>query len=546
VALAGAAISAGVTVHSLGVYLPSLNTPHTAIEGVPHPASPLPPAPGLSRRLSFVVIDGLSWEAARSLDDLLPLRRRGVFRSLAVGFPSYTSPALTSFVTGLAPRDSGTRRNGDLDGVKGLDSLLLAAHDAGVPQRLFSRGFGDFGTILAPPAGTPVYKGRFAPAVELVRLGLAGGAEAPAKGPARALDWYHWGEVDESSHLHGSVSPEAREEAHNAAAFAARYAAALDLEQDTLVVLSDHGHLPEGGHGGDEPVVSHAFFLGVGGLFRRGVELGERPMRDVAATLAVLGGLRVPSSNLGLPMLDALALSDAETSFLLAAPFDEASRFLCQLRPAAACAQIDPLVDRLRGADPSAWEEAEALHASLDAARERDLDTRRARRGQIRLGAALVLLGLAALVGLRALRRRGLGFTSWWRAGVDAPALLAPVLLAVVYVAFLAQRGYRPTFSHLMPVPLFAGDATPAGAAAVAAVAALARIRRPGRHAPWVMLAATIVPFSLLSAWVGADPVTPPPNVEGALVFLLGPAIPAAAVAAVALAWMEERRALRG
>jgi hypothetical protein len=37
--------------------------------------------------------------------------------------------------------------------------------------------------------------------------------------------------------------------------------------------------------------------------------------------------------------------------------------------------------------------------------------------------------------------------------------------------------------------------------------------------------------------------VTPPPNVAGALVFLLGPAILSAAVGAVAMAWMSGRAA---
>jgi hypothetical protein len=49
------------------------------------------------------------------------------------------------------------------------------------------------------------------------------------------------------------------------------------------------------------------------------------------------------------------------------------------------------------------------------------------------------------------------------------------------------------------------------------------------------------VPFTLLAAWVGADPVTLPPNVAGVLVFLLGPAILAAALGATVLAWMGSR-----
>jgi Type I phosphodiesterase / nucleotide pyrophosphatase len=539
VALASVAVSAITTVYVLGAYLPTLNTPHTSLEGVPHAPLPTAPTPGLARRLSFVVVDGLSYDVARSLEELRPLRRDGVVRSLAVEFPTYTSPSLVSFVTGLGPRDSGVRRNGDLHPVVGLDSVLLAAGDARVPITLFGRGFSEAESIFLPPRGTAVYNGRFALAVDLGRRGLAGRELPPLDGkePLRALDVIHWGEVDEEGHRHGGSSPEYLAEAHNAAAYLLRYAISLDLEQDTLVVVSDHGHLPEGGHGGDEPGVSHAFFLGVGGFFRHGVELGERPMRDVAATLAILGGLRVPSSNLGMPMLDALALDDDQTSFVLAAPFEEAATFLCRLHPDPRCAQIAPLVKRLRKPDPTAWEEAQALYATLYRARDLDLAAGRAAGGPRRLAVVTGVLALAALAGARALARAGVKLSA---TGV-LPALVLPLVNAGVYAAYLLSRGYQPTFSRFPPAVYFASDALIGGALAMAAVMLVARLARTGRAAPWVLLGASAVPFALLSAFVGCDPLTLPPNVAGALELLLGPALLSAAVGAVVLAWLGER-----
>src|SRR6185437_7189483 len=267
----------------------------------------------------------------------------------------------------------------------------------------------------------------------------------------------------------------------------------------------------------------------------RGVELGERPMRDLASTLAVLAGLPTPSSNLGLPMLDALSLDDAETSVVLAAPFDEATRFLCRLRPDPRCAAAAPLVARLRKPDPAAWEEAEALAGELTRARERDLDQRRARGGAIRLAVAATLLALACVAGLRA-RARIPRVGAWLR------ALLPAFVNASIYVAVLWALGYRATFSQLMPAPLFARDATPACLGAAAAVAVLAWRIRPERWSAWVLLGATAAPFALLAAYVGCDPVTPPPNVAGALVFLLGPGVLSAAVGAVVMAWMSKHR----
>ena len=82
---------------------------------------------------------------------------------------------------------------------------------------------------------------------------------------------------------------------------------ALDLEQDVLIALSDHGHRKRGGHGAIEPEVQAAFFLAVGAHVSRGVRLPERPMRDVAATVAALAGIAPPRDGF-VPMLDGFNL----------------------------------------------------------------------------------------------------------------------------------------------------------------------------------------------------------------------------------------------
>src|SRR5204862_234635 len=114
------------------------------------------------------------------------------------------------------------------------------------------------------------------------------------------------GEVDDAAHAGGTAAPAYKDATLAAGALVARFAASLDLDQDTLLVLSDHGHRPEGGHGGVEPEARRAFFLAAGGMVRQGVELGERPILDVAPTIALLAGVRAPTSSLGLPMLDLL------------------------------------------------------------------------------------------------------------------------------------------------------------------------------------------------------------------------------------------------
>src|SRR6185295_14757877 len=116
--------------------------------------------------------------------------------------------------------------------------------------------------------------------------------------------------------------------------------------------------------------------------------------RDVAPTLSVVAGLRVPSSNLGRPMLDLLSLGDPATSVLLAAPFDQAAHFLCRLSPSDRCAEVDPLLLRLERADPAAWEEAEALHDALTKARDEALLTRAEQARRRRFSTAVGVLAI--------------------------------------------------------------------------------------------------------------------------------------------------------
>ncbi|APR78565.1 Hypothetical protein A7982_03912 [Minicystis rosea] len=529
VKLTAIVVSALVVWHLLGVYLPSLNTRHTSLEGVPHRPSAISPSPPLTRRLAVVVVDGLSFEAARALEEIAPLRREGTFRSLRVEFPSFTSPAITSFVTGLHPVDSGVRLNAGVLRVDGLDSVLGAARDASIPIVIRTRGWRPFAELLMPPPGA---------SVEHDELGAAPDAPSPAERATipdqRALEFLYIGEVDDAGHEHGGRSAEYQRAARKAGALIASRMRSLDPERDSLVVLSDHGHLASGGHGGTEPEVMHAFMLGVGAAFRRGIQLEERPMHDVAATLSVIAGVRAPSSSLGLPMLDALALDAPRAARVLAAPFDQVAHFSCALLPLDRCNQVDALVARLRTADPAALPLAAELHAALAEARAADLVARRTADGVLHVATLVVALAIAAL----AVRRFGV------RLGpLAAPrALRLPLLNLAVFAGYLLVLGCRPTFSLMPPAPTFILQSIPGVLLAVAAVRALAWWSPPLRHEPWALLAATVVPFALLAAWVGWDPTTVPPPVAGVALFLVGPAVISASIGATLVAGVGPRR----
>jgi hypothetical protein len=81
----------------------------------------------------------------------------------------------------------------------------------------------------------------------------------------------------------------------------------LDFEKDTLILLSDHGQIDKGGHGGDDDICLTEPFIAVG----KSIIPGQYPdieMVDIAPTIAVLLGTNIPASNQGHPLLEMLEL----------------------------------------------------------------------------------------------------------------------------------------------------------------------------------------------------------------------------------------------
>lgn len=445
-----------------GVYLPRFVTADGALDRQLCARSELspPPPPG---HLTVAIVDGLGFDYARALPELAWLREAGAIRPLAVEFPTYTTPALLSFVTGVGPRMSGVRLNAPTGAVtRDLDNLRAAAESVGRPIDFFDGGWAPFGEIMFTDASV-LWRGRRA----------LEAAPFVSRSP-RSLRFLYMGDVDEAGHEHGEASAAFRAASVRVARRLERLFALLGPD-DRLLVASDHGHLPSGGHGGVEPAIARATFAVLGRDARSGSELDLRPLDDVASTVAVLAGIPTPACNVGRPMLDMFDLAEP-TRRALETP---------------ALAQRDALVAKI---PPPAS------------------DGRFFR---------LAVLGLVVLgVGARA--RRHLPSPSAW---------LAPLALTLGYVGFLAARGYRLTFSKMPQQPDFIRDASIGAAIGIALALVLARRTR---GADLAALAGSALPLFAMTAWVGFDHhVVPTPYVGLALILWSPTAIAASLVAAI-------------
>jgi len=262
------------------------------------PALPSRPAADLepSKRVRVVVIDGLGRRAADALPALSRWCDRGLDLVVDVGFPTVSLPVETVLWTGLTQEQAGIRY------VLGrLDPIPEAALPARVPN---SFAISDrhpylvhsFGFAESEPAGD-----KLTPEQAAAWQGRFEAIATDAMASPRPLVFVHLGRVDVAGHRHGGASPEYATAADQADALADRLLAAAGPDA-RLFVLSDHGHLPGGGHAGIEDSIRLVRGCIVGPGIARGH--GRAHLVDLAHSLFASLAVPPPPGAAGRPILE--------------------------------------------------------------------------------------------------------------------------------------------------------------------------------------------------------------------------------------------------
>jgi len=265
---------------------------------------PLPPvelAPPPAHRVLLVLVDGLGGEVARTLPTFQRLAREGASASLVSALPSYSSPQYVSLLTGVPPRSSGIRTN---------DRLRRVALDS-VPARLVAQGrtavvVGDEVDWWAQLFGSAFAQVEVVPPPAVVE-------RARALFPQGDLVLVHLCGVDAAGHVFGAASRQYAAATQEADTTLAALLDAWGYPASPVLVMSDHGHIAEGGHGGADPEVLDTELL----LAGPGVLPGARAsapleMVDVAPTLAALLGVPPPAQAQGRTATELLDLPRAQ------------------------------------------------------------------------------------------------------------------------------------------------------------------------------------------------------------------------------------------
>jgi hypothetical protein len=283
------------------------------------PLKNAPPSPGaplgtrLSRKVVIVLIDGLRNDTATN-SSIMPfldiLRGQGASAIIHSKPPSSSEPGYTTILTGAWPDiNDGPAINHDYDVIPTFtqDDIFSAVHRAGLHTAISGLYWFEKLVPQSSVDGSFYTQGRDATSDKAIMK-----AALPMLTADYQLVLIHLDQVDYAGHhLGGPMNPSWSTAAKQCDFYLQEIVAKLDLKQDTVIVLSDHGQIDRGGHGGPEPVTLQEPFVMAGA----GVLPNQYPdiyQVDVAPTVAALLGTNLPASNEGLVQTEMLKFSPAD------------------------------------------------------------------------------------------------------------------------------------------------------------------------------------------------------------------------------------------
>jgi hypothetical protein len=275
------------------------------------PLQNTPPKPGAplgkpnTRSFVIVLIDALRYDTSLKAD-VMPylntLRNEGAYGLMHSHPPSYSQPGYSVILTGAWPDISdGPAMNLDYADITTFtqDNLYSAASRAGLHTAI--SGFNWFEKLIPQQAvSTSFYT---AGEDQLADEQVTKAALPWLKDGQYQLVLIHLDQVDYAGHNEGGpIDPRWDAAATRADQLLEQIATTMDLTRDTILVISDHGQIDTGGHGGQDPIVLMEPFVMAG----KGVipgNYGDIQMVDVAPTVATILGTNIPATNEGHPLI---------------------------------------------------------------------------------------------------------------------------------------------------------------------------------------------------------------------------------------------------
>jgi hypothetical protein len=269
-----------------------------------HSAPPLVQEPlghAISQRLIIILVDGLRDDTSHD-EELMPylaaLREKGAWATMHSRPPSYSQPGYSTLMIGAWPDiNDGPALNEDLDKIQywTQDNLFTAVHRAGGRTAIAANN--TFEKLIPPPDLNDSF---FVEECNQAGDDLIFNQALPwVKAGGQSLLLIHLCQVDDAGdYLGGPKSKAWADAATRVDAMIQMIGAQLDFTADTLMIVSDHGQIDAGGHGGPEAAnLVEPFILAGAGVWPG--YFGNMEMVDVAPTAAAILGVSIPATAQG-------------------------------------------------------------------------------------------------------------------------------------------------------------------------------------------------------------------------------------------------------
>lgn len=265
-----------------------------------------------SERVVIILVDSLRLDTSldrQTMPFVNKLHSQGAWATMHSQAPSYSAPGYSTIFTGAWPYlNDGPAFNMNYPEIPTWtqENLFSLAHQAGLKTAI--SGFYWFEKLVPQDSVD-------------VSFYTSGEDEQADKDVIQAaIPWLqdrsiqlvliHIDQVDFAGHnLGGPQNAAWNDSASRADRLIEELSAHMDLSRDTLVIFSDHGQIPEGGHGGGDPDVILEPFIMVG----KGIHPGVKPdmqMVDITPTLSVLLSIPQPAISQGEPQWDMLQVDN--------------------------------------------------------------------------------------------------------------------------------------------------------------------------------------------------------------------------------------------
>lgn len=257
----------------------------------PYLSADLPPTPTgtqESSRTVLVIIDGLRLDASRNMGTLARLRSYGSDLTVLAPQPSLSYPNWTTILSGAPPYVSGVVTNWH-EGEAPVETLFDTIERSNL--RSVFVGPEDFQTLYGVEAKVDESYMRKWDKEYLSAEYVDAALRLVAKADAQVL-LIHLPDIDEAGHRSGGDSRDYAETVARVDADLGRLIDGLQDGHTSFVIVSDHGHIGTGGHGGWEQEVTQVPCIIAGPGIGLGTGVGSQAA--VAPTFAVLTGVSVP------------------------------------------------------------------------------------------------------------------------------------------------------------------------------------------------------------------------------------------------------------